>query len=139
MLEIIIIEDNPADAELCEIALEEAGVINPILIFDTAEAASVHLNKSDKPGLILLDINLPGQNGIDFLKDFRKVKTNRPIPIVILTSSSYETDILKSYATGANAFLTKPLDFREFKNTVSKTADFWFNIVAVPSGGYILK
>ena len=113
LYKIVIIEDNEADAELCKIAFQEKTILNDVKIFDNVNDGLEYVQNSlSDVGLIFLDINLPEISGFDFLEKIKDI--NAIIPIVVLTSSSYEEDIIKSYNLGANAFITKPLNFQKF-------------------------
>jgi CheY-like chemotaxis protein len=134
---ILLIEDNEGDIVLLKEAFEESKLIHSIsIIKDGKEAIRYfeHLKKNEaKPNLVLLDINLPKVSGFDVLKYIRKHENFRSIPVIILTTSSLETDIVRSYENCANCFITKPIEIADYFNAMSVMEDFWINIVSVPN------
>lgn len=134
MIKILMVEDNPDDIEISKRALKEARVINKLwVVRDGQEALDfLHhkgeysdLSKSPKPGLILLDINLPRVNGLDVLKDIRQDPGLRRIPVVILTVSRRDEDVVKGYDRGCNSFIQKPVDFDKFVQVVKEISLYW--------------
>lgn len=136
--EVLLVEDNPGDAQLTKIALEEGKVrINLNVVEDGVEALA-YLRKlgnyaeTTHPDLILLDLNLPKKDGREVLAEIKADKALRRIPVVILTTSQSEEDILKVYNLNANCYITKPVDFERFVKIVQSIEDFWFTIVKLP-------
>jgi two-component system response regulator len=137
---ILIVEDEPAHAELTERAIRKAGNANRIdVVIDGEEALAYLFNRgkyADKkrypcPGLILLDIKLPGIDGIDVLKQIKEHPDLRRIPVIMLTTSEREEDVARSYAHYANSYLTKPVGFKEFEEKV-RQMDFYWMILNQP-------
>ena len=136
--EILLIEDNPGDVELIREALQAGRLMNRISVAPDGEQALAFLNRSlgfehaPIPDLILLDLNLPKKNGFEVLKEVKDNPALKRIPVVILTSSQAERDILKSYSLSANCFISKPVEVEEFLNMVRSTGEFWLSIVKLP-------
>ncbi|MCB2178395.1 response regulator [bacterium] len=137
-MEILLVEDNPGDARLIEEALKENKIkVNLFKVTDGIEAMAF-LNKEGKyaqmvtPDLILLDLNMPRMDGRAVLKEVKSHEMLKRIPIVILTTSSAEEDILRSYNLHANAYVTKPVDLNQFIKIVHELEEFWFTIVKLP-------
>ena len=137
-VEILLVEDNPGDVRLTQIALREAKVRNDLVVAENGEAALAILNKrgehehSPRPDLILLDLNLPGMDGRDLLAHIKNNPDLRRIPVVILTTSKHEEDVFKSYDLHANAYITKPVDIDQFVHVVKSVEEFWLSIVTLP-------
>jgi CheY-like chemotaxis protein len=138
-IEILLVEDNPADVRLTQEALKEGKVRNNLFVArDGVEALEFlrrqgpHANAS-KPDLILLDLNLPRKDGREVLADIKNDDTLRSIPVVVLTTSSAEADILKSYNLHANCYITKPVDLEQFVQVIKSIDDFWLTVVRLPS------
>ncbi len=137
-VEILLVEDNPGDVRLTIEALKEGKVANQINVaFDGIEAmAFLHREgnyaNAPKPDLILLDLNLPKKNGREVLAEIKMDPDLRYIPVVILTSSQAEKDIITTYNLYANCYITKPVDFDQFINVVRSIEDFWFTVVKLP-------
>jgi CheY-like chemotaxis protein len=138
-IDILLVEDNPGDVRLIQEALREAKVRNRMTVAGDGEAAMNCLHKlgeyanEPKPGLILLDLNLPRKNGFEVLQEIKADKHLKRIPVVILTTSQAEQDILKSYDLYANAFITKPVDLDQFLAVVKSIEGFWLEIVKLPA------
>ena len=137
-VEILLVEDNPGDVRLTEEALKEGKVINNInLVNDGVEAVSF-LHKEGKyadavrPDLILLDLNLPKKDGREVLMEIKKDEALRRIPVVVLTTSKAEEDIIRTYDCHANCYITKPVDFDQFIKVVKSIEDFWLSLVRLP-------
>jgi CheY-like chemotaxis protein len=136
--EILLIDDNPGDVELVHEALQYGKVLNRISVATDGEAALAFLNhapgfeNAPSPDLILLDLNLPKKDGFAVLRDFKNRPLASHVPIVILTSSQADRDILQSYNLGANCFISKPVDVDEFLAVVRSTGEFWLSIVTLP-------
>ncbi len=137
-IEILIVEDNPGDIRLTIEALKDSKLKNNLHIVENGEDAIAFLKKqgkfqnSPRPDLILLDLNLPKKNGRDVLAEIKNDPKLRRIPVVVLTTSSAEEDIIRSYDLHANCYITKPVDFEQFIKVVKKIEDFWFTIVKLP-------
>lgn len=137
-IEILLVEDNPGDIRLTKEALKEGKIINNIHVaIDGVEAISF-LKKENQfsdvptPDLILLDLNLPKKGGIEVLTEIKKDETFKYIPVIVLTTSKSEEDILNSYDLHANCYITKPVDLDQFIDVVKSVNDFWFKIVKLP-------
>ncbi len=137
-IEILLVEDNPGDVWLIEDVLKEAKVCNKLHVAkDGVEALSYLVKQgkhSDKvnPDLILLDLNLPKKDGREVLARIKEEPDLKRIPVVILTGSKAEKDILKSYDLHANCYITKPVGLTEFIKVVRSIEDFWLTIVKLP-------
>jgi CheY-like chemotaxis protein len=140
-IEILLVEDNPGDADLAREALEESKFNNDLHVVDDGEKAMAFLRRegvyanAPRPGLILLDLNLPRKDGREVLAEIKADDDLKRIPVVILTTSSAEKDVLKSYDLHANCFITKPIDLNQFLNVVKAIEDFWLSIVVLPPDG----
>lgn len=140
-IDILLVEDNPGDADLAKEALESSKVRNRLYTVDDGVKAMEFLRKEGvyegvpKPDLILLDLNLPRMDGRQVLAEVKKDQALRMIPIVILTTSSAEEDILRSYNLHANCYITKPIDLEQFMKVVRTIEDFWLTIVRLPPNG----
>ena|SRR3984957_10603971 len=136
-IHILLVDDNEGDILLTREALEEARIINKISIaYDGIQAIGL-LKKSPRvagtmPDLILLDINLPKMNGTEVLSIIKNDPDLRRIPVIMLTTSSSEKDILASYDNYANCYITKPVDLDRFMDVVRTIEDFWISIVKLP-------
>jgi len=137
-VEILLIEDNPGDVRLTKLALKGGKILNNIsVVMDGAEAMDFLLKKgkySDavRPDLIILDLNLPKKDGRQVLKEIKDNESLRRIPIVVLTTSRDEQDVLKSYNLHANAYITKPLGLDQFIDVVRSIETFWVSVVRLP-------
>ena len=136
--EILLIEDNPGDVELVHEALQSGKVLNRISVVTDGEAALSFLNhapgfeNSPRPDLILLDLNIPKKDGFEVLREVRNHPSVSHVPVVILTSSQADRDILKSYNLHASCFISKPVDVDDFLAVVRSTGEFWLSIVKLP-------
>jgi two-component system response regulator len=137
-IEILLVEDNPGDIQLTKIALEDNKMsINLSVVEDGVEALEF-LKKEGKygdaphPDLVLLDLNLPRKDGREVLEEMKADPILRRIPVVILTTSQAEEDVLKAYNLCANCYITKPVDFDQFVKIVRSIENFWFTIVKLP-------
>src|SRR5690349_10444945 len=126
-VEILLVEDSPNDAELTIRALKKNNLTNNLLHLDDGKEALDFLydEKNEMPKLILLDLKMPKVDGIDVLRKFKSDPKKRMIPIVILTSSKEERDVVESYKLGVNAYIVKPVDFEQFVKAVSQIGLFW--------------
>ena len=137
-IEILLVEDNPGDVRLTKEALKDCKMRNTLYVVEDGEEALSFLYKEGKytdaphPDLILLDLNLPKKNGKEVLYEIKEDPRLKRIPVVILTTSKAEEDILKTYDLHANCYITKPVDFDQFISVVRKIEDFWFTIVKLP-------
>ena len=137
-IEILLVEDNPGDVRLTQEALKEGKVLNNMDIASDGVEALAYLRRegshfhSVHPDLILLDLNLPKKNGREVLAEIKSDASLKRIPVVVLTTSSAEQDILESYDLHANAFITKPVDLIQFINIIKSIEDFWLTVVTLP-------
>lgn len=136
---ILLVEDNPGDTRLAREALKESKLNNTMnSVVDGVEAMD-YLHKRGKytdvtrPDLIILDLNLPRKDGREVLGEIKTDVYLRTIPVVILTTSKSEEDILRAYELHANCFITKPMDMNQFIKVVQSITDFWFTIVKLPT------
>ncbi len=138
-IDILLVEDNPGDARLAKEALKESKIHNNLYIVLDGEEALQFLRKEGEfsgavtPDLILLDLNLPKIDGREVLDTVKRDENLKMIPVVILTTSRAEEDIIKSYKLHANCFISKPLDLDQFMKVVRSIEDFWLSIVKLPS------
>lgn len=136
--EILLVEDNPGDVKLTEKAFENANLINNMHHAADGEEAMKFLNRegqyedAPRPDIVLLDLNLPKLNGDEVLKRIKDDEQLRRIPVVMLTSSEAEEDIMSTYNLHANAYMTKPVEFSGFIDVVQKVEGFWFSVVRYP-------
>jgi len=138
---ILIVEDSPEDFAATHRALRRAGLANPILRCEDGDEALDYLHRrghyadpgeSPRPGIILLDLNLPGTDGREVLAEIKADPGLRAIPVVILTTSTDERDVERCYDAGANSYITKPVDLDGFMRAIQRLKEFWFEIVIVP-------
>lgn len=138
-IEILLVEDNPGDVRLAVEALRDAKVANHLTTVTDGEAALDFLRrkgqweKAPRPDLVLLDLNLPRKSGREVLCEVKDDPKLRTIPVVILTTSQAEEDILKAYNCNANCYITKPVDLDQFIKVVRSIEDFWLTIVKLPA------
>jgi len=134
-IRILLVEDNPADADLTREALEECKLFLTLHTVEDGESCLEYLDScapGTYPDMILLDLNLPRLSGREALEEIKTKKALRTIPVIILTSSDAESDIIRSYDLGANCYVTKPLNLSSFISIVRSLSDFWFTIVKLP-------
>lgn len=140
-VDILLVEDNPGDVRLMREALKDYRVQNKLWVAPDGVQAMAFLRRENDyadvppPDLILLDLNLPLKDGRWVLSEIKKDETLRKIPVVVLTTSSAEADILKAYELHANCYITKPLDLEQFINVVMSIEGFWLTIVKLPPKG----
>jgi CheY-like chemotaxis protein len=139
---ILLVEDNPHDLELTLIALSKSQLANEVVVVrDGAEAldylnrrAEYHNRTVGNPAVVLLDLKLPKVDGLEVLKSIRESESLKSIPVVMLTSSKEEQDLLRSYALGVNAYVVKPVDFTEFVRAIADLGIFWAVLNEPPPG-----
>ncbi len=137
-IEILLVEDNPGDVRLTREALKDGKIVNNLHIAEDGVEALAFLRREGKyrdavrPELILLDLNLPKKDGREVLAEIKADKDLKRIPVVILTSSAAEQDIVKSYNLHANCYVTKPVDLDQFINVVKSIEYFWLTVVRLP-------
>ncbi len=138
LIEILLVEDNPADVRLTREALKDGKIINNLSIVNDGVEAMAFLhrhgkyNDAPRPDLILLDLNLPKKDGREVLSDIKSDDRLKSIPVVILTISKADEDILKTYRLYANCYITKPVDLDQFIKVTKSIEDFWLSIVKLP-------
>jgi two-component system, chemotaxis family, response regulator Rcp1 len=138
VIEILLVEDNPADARLTREALRDGTVQNNLSVVDDGVEALAFLRRegayqeSPRPDLILLDLNLPRKDGRQVLAEIKTDPDLKMIPVVILTTSTAEEDVLNSYGLHANAYVKKPVDFSQFLRVVQAIEEFWLTLVTFP-------
>lgn len=138
-IEILLVEDNPGDVRLIVEALRDGKVQNKLHIAKDGMEATAFLHREGEyadalyPDLILLDLNLPKKDGPEVLAEIKEDPALKHIPVVILTSSQEEEDIVKTYNLRANCYVTKPIDLEQFIIVVKSISDFWLTIVKLPT------
>ena len=137
-VDILLVEDNLGDVRLTQEALKDAKVLNNLWVVSDGVEAMAFLNReaeyvaAPRPDVILLDLNLPKKDGREVLAEIKRDTSLRRIPVVILTTSSADQDILKAYDLHANCYITKPVDLEQFIKVVRSIEDFWLTIVTFP-------
>jgi len=137
-IDILLAEDNPGDVRLTQEALKRSKLINKLWVVSDGIEAMAFLRREGKytdavrPDLFLLDLNMPKMDGREVLAEVKQDKDLRRIPVVILTTSEAEQDVLKSYDLHANCYITKPAGFDQFMKVVKVIEDFWLTIVQLP-------
>lgn len=140
-VEILIVEDNPGDVRLMQEAMRDSKVLNQIHVVEDGVAAMAYLHRDGEyadapcPDLIMLDLNLPMKDGREVLEEVKEDPELRRIPVVILTTSGAEDDILRTYNHHANCYITKPIDLKQFIKVVRAIENFWLTIVKLPPDG----
>jgi two-component system, chemotaxis family, response regulator Rcp1 len=140
IIDILLVEDNPGDARLASEALRVGKVRNRLFHVEDGVEAIDFLRQQGKhknairPDLILLDLNLPRMDGREVLAEIKGDESLRQIPVVVLTISKEEEDVLRTYDLHANCFITKPIDFEQFMKVVRSIENFWMTIVRLPPG-----
>ena len=141
-IEILLVEDSPSDAFLIREALSGSKLLNKLHVVENGVDAIAFLRREGafasepRPDLILLDLNLPKMDGREVLREIKADDDLRAIPVVVLTSSDAEEDILKSYKLNANCYITKPVEFDKFVKVVRSIREFWFAVVTLPPQRY---
>ena len=139
-IEILLVEDSPSDAMMTREALNNSKLVNKIEMVDNGEDALAFLRRQGRyaqarrPDLILLDLNLPRKNGREVLTEVKTDEALKSIPVVVLTSSRAEEDIVRSYGLHANCYVAKPVGFDELVRVVQSIRHFWFSVVTLPQG-----
>ena len=137
-IDILLVEDNPGDVRLTIEALKKGKLYNNLsVVKDGVEALNFLYRKgkyanADPPDIILLDLNLPKKDGCEVLEEIKGNENLKKIPVVVLTTSKDEEDILKAYILHANCYITKPVGLEQFRKVVESIEDFWFSIVKLP-------
>lgn len=137
-VELLLVEDNPADVRLTREAFRDAKLINNLNHVEDGVEAMRYLRREGgytdmpRPDVVLLDLNLPRKDGREVLKEMRDDPALANIPVVVLTTSRAEEDVLQSYNLHANCFISKPVDFDRFVEVVQSIEDFWFGVVTLP-------
>lgn len=137
-IQILLVEDNPADAELTQESMASARILNEIHVVENGESALRFLRRQSpyeqakRPDLVLLDLNMPGLDGREVLSRIKSDPDMRTIPVVALTSSEAEEDIVRSYELNANAYVRKPVNLIGFETIVNALDAFWFSLVKFP-------
>ncbi|WP_392535995.1 response regulator [Nostoc sp. C117] len=137
-IEVLLVEDNPGDAQLTRIALEDSKISIHLNVVEDGVEAMAFLRKQEKyanvahPDIVLLDLNLPRKDGREVLAEIKADEHLKRIPVVVLTTSQAEEDIIKAYNLSANCYITKPVDFDQFVKIVKSIENFWFAIVKLP-------
>lgn len=140
MVEILLVEDNPGDADLARETLTTSKIKNNLHVVTDGEKAMDFLRKRGsytsvpRPDIILLDLNLPRKDGREVLAEIKQDEDLKRIPVVILSSSKADEDVVKSYNLHANCYISKPLDFTQFVKVVQAIENFWLSIVILPNG-----
>ena len=137
-VEILLVEDNPGDVRLTQEALKESKVTNNLSVAEDGVEALAFLKREGKyadvprPDLLLLDLNLPKKDGREVLAEIKTDKDLKRIPVVILTTSAAEEDIMRAYEFSANCYITKPVDLEQFIKVVKAIEEFWLTVVKLP-------
>ena len=138
LIEILLVEDNMGDARLTHEALKEGKVKNNLhIVYDGAEATDFLFKKNQyqnapRPDLIILDLNLPKKSGLEVLTEIKNDEYLKSIPVIILTSSNAEEDVIRSYNLHANCYLAKQMELNKFFEVVKSIEDFWLTLVKLP-------
>ena len=137
-IDILLVEDNPGDVRLTQEAFKQAQINNELHVVTDGEEALEYLfrrgehDEAVRPDLVLLDLNLPKVDGLEVLEEIKSDPDLKRIPVIVLTSSATETDVVRSYELRTNAYLTKPVDPAEFFDLVGTFEEFWFELVRLP-------
>ncbi len=138
VVEILLVEDNPGDVRLTQEAFKEGKMINNLSVVEDGVEAMAFLRREGKytdvprPDLILLDLNMPKKDGREVLAEIKQDPKLKHIPVIILTTSQAEQDILKSYDLHANCYISKPVNLNQFDAVIKSIKDFWLTIVKLP-------
>jgi len=137
-IDILLVEDSPADVRLTREALKEAKIVNMLHVAPDGMSAMAYLHKhgqyanNPSPDLILLDLNLPKKDGREVLAEIKQHENLKRIPVVVLTTSRAEEDVVRSYNLHANAYVTKPVDLKQFLEVIRAIEAFWLAVVTLP-------
>ena len=140
-VQVLLVEDSPSDAAMTMEAMREGRIVNQVHVATDGEMAMAFLRRqgpfadAPRPDLILLDLNLPRMDGREVLREVKDDPILKTIPVIVLTTSAAEEDILKSYDLHANAYVTKPVAFEAFFSAVRGIEDFWLALVHLPQRG----
>jgi len=140
-IRVLLVEDNPADADLTRETLASSRLRPTIeVVSDGAAAVDYLMQRGEyasaaRPDLVILDLNLPKLDGRDVLTEVRRSAELKSLPVVVLTSSEAERDIVQSYESGANCYVTKPVGLKEFQGIVRSIDEFWFSVARLPMLG----
>jgi len=138
VIEILLVEDNPGDVRLTREALKGSKVLNHLNVVEDGAAALDYLNRTApyedavRPDIVLLDLNLPKKDGREVLETIKASPLLKTIPVVILTTSQAEEDVLRAYNLNANCYVSKPVDFDQFLRIVQTIEEFWLTVVTLP-------
>jgi two-component system, chemotaxis family, response regulator Rcp1 len=138
LINILLVEDNPGDIRLTKEVLKEGKIKNKLSVVTDGEEALLFLKKAGQykdvftPDIILLDLNLPKKDGREVLSQIKEDPVLKLIPVIVLTTSDAEQDIMNMYAHHANCYITKPVDFNQFINVIRSIENFWLTIVKLP-------
>ena len=138
-IELLLVEDNPVDIKLTTRALKEGKLLNNLsIVRDGVEAMEFlsqegEFSEAPRPDLILLDLNMPRKDGREVLSEIKNDDNLKNIPVIVLTTSDAEQDVLKSYNLHANSYITKPVDFEQFVEAIRRFEEFWLTVVRLPS------
>ena len=139
LVDILLVEDNPGDVRLTQEVFKEAKILNRLDVVGDGVDAMAFLRKEDgyadvvRPDIVLLDLNLPRMSGRDVLEEIKGDPALRNIPVVVLTTSRAEQDVLDAYEHHANCYITKPVDLEQFIDIVRSISQFWLSIVELPA------
>lgn len=127
---LLLVEDNPDDAELTLMAFEQGGITNPVVVANDGAEALDYLMPADSaiadlPALVLLDLQLPKINGLQVLREIRNHASTKLLPVVILTTSDEQTDLISSYELGCNSYIRKPVDYDQFLTVIQQLGMYW--------------
>lgn len=140
---ILLVEDSPEDFEATLRAFQKSGLKNPLIRCEDGDEALDYLHRrgryadparSPRPGVILLDLNLPGTDGRQVLSELKSSESLRDIPVVVLTTSADERDVTACYRAGANSYIQKPVDIDGFMKAIERLNGYWFEVVILPKG-----
>ena len=138
-IDVLLVEDDPGDVDLTRESLRESKVAVTLEVVNDGLKALQYLKregpyaKAVRPDVILLDLNLPKRDGREVLREIKSDEDLKQIPVVVLTTSDTETDILQTYGLGANCYITKPVGLDQFSKVVRTIEEFWFSVVKLPS------
>lgn len=132
-IHIVLADDDVDDCLLTQEAFQSSGLSNTMTVVNNGEELLQYLKSNEKPDLILLDLNMPCMDGFEALVEIKKNPELKSIPIIILTTSRAEEDVLKSYTLGVSGFVTKPVLFEDFLKVVQGIGRYWFQIVRLPN------